>query len=133
MRATRGWVIAYWSLWAAVFLTAALNMLHVRAGFLTNYAADLVVPALLYVMFRGLAERERRPRLLRRWFGATPERSALVLFLASAGTEWSQRYWPKGVFSGRYDPWDIAAFGVGIGICYACDRWVSFSGSGAAP
>jgi len=130
MRARRGWVILYWSLWAVVVLTAALNMLQVRAGFLTNYAADLAVPPLLYVMTRGLAERDRQPTLPRRWFGGTPERAAVVLFLASAGTECSQRYWPKGVFPGRYDPADIAAFAVGIAICYVCDRRFPVSRSG---
>lgn len=47
----------------------------------------------------------------------------MVLFLASTATEWSQQYWPRGVFAGRYDPLDIAAFGSGILICYACDRF----------
>jgi hypothetical protein len=121
--ALRSWQVAYWALWAAFIATAALNMLHVRAGFLTNYAADVVVPALLYVMTRGLAERDSRPTLVRKWFGGTPERAATVLFLASAATELSQRDWPKGVFRGRYDPLDIAAFGVGLSICYACDKW----------
>lgn len=32
---------------AAFLLTAALNLLHLRAGFLTNHLADLTVPALL--------------------------------------------------------------------------------------
>jgi hypothetical protein len=123
IRALGGWLLVYWALWAAFIATAALNMLHVRAGFFTNHAADLVVPALLYVMLRGLAERERRPpTFMRRWFGGTPERTGTVLFIASAATEWSQRYWPHGVFSGRYDPLDIAAFGVGIGLCYVCDK-----------
>jgi len=123
MRAVRGWLIVYWALWAAFVMTAALNMLHMRAGFLTNYTADLVVPALLYVMLRGVADRDPRPTLLRRWFGRTPERAGTVVFLASAGTEWSQRNWPRGVFSGRYDPWDIAAFALGIVLCYVCDKW----------
>lgn len=44
----RGWVVAYWVLFVAFLGTAALNMLHVRGGFLTNHTADLVVPAWLY-------------------------------------------------------------------------------------
>jgi hypothetical protein len=128
-RAPRGWIITYWVLWAAFVLTAALNMLHVRAGFFTNYAADLVVPALLYVITRGLAVGDRRPAFVRRWFGGTPERTAVVLFLASTATEWCQRYWPNGIFRGQYDPFDIAAFGIGIAIVYVCDKWSSFPGA----
>ena len=127
MRALRGWRFVYWALWVAFVATAALNMLRVRVGFFTNYAADLVAPALLYVMLRGLAEVECRPTLLRRWFGGTPERAGVVLFLESAATDLCQRHWPKGVFSGRYDPLDIAAFGAGIAVCYAFDKWGSIS------
>jgi hypothetical protein len=125
MRKVHGWLAVYWGLWAAFILTAALNMLHVRAGFLTSYAADIVVPALLYVMLRGLAEHRGRPSLLSRWLGCSPERAAIVVFVASAATEWSQRYWPRGVFAGRYDPLDIAAFGSGLLSCYACDKFGS--------
>ncbi len=123
MSARNAWRIVYWTLWAAFILTAALNMLHIRAGFLTNHAADLVVPALLYVMFRGLAEHDRRPTFLRRWLGATPERAGGALFLASAVTELSQRFWPGGLFPGRFDPLDIAAFALGLVLCYAGDKW----------
>jgi hypothetical protein len=76
----------------------------------------------LYVMIRGLAEREPQPTLVRRWFGRTPERAATVLFLASAATELSQRNWPHGIFPGQYDPFDIVAFGVGIALCYVGDK-----------
>jgi hypothetical protein len=76
----------------------------------------------LYVMIRGLAEREPQPTLVRRWFGRTPERAATVLFLASAATELSQRNWPHGISPGQYDPFDIAAFGVGIALCYVGDK-----------
>jgi hypothetical protein len=116
------WRIAYWTLMAAFIATAALNMGHVRGGFLTNHLADLVVPALLYVVVRGLAEREPRQTLLRKTVGATPETAAVILFLASAATEFSQIYWPKGIFSGRFDPVDLAAYAVGLGVCYICDR-----------
>jgi hypothetical protein len=97
-------------------------MLHVHGGFLTNYLADLVVPAQLYVMTRGLAEREPRRTLVRRLLGGAPERVAGELFLASAATEVSQRYWPHGLFPGRFDPMDIVAYGIGLALCYVGDR-----------
>jgi hypothetical protein len=118
--ARREWKLVYWTLMAAFFLTAALNLLHVRAGFLTSYLADLTVPALLYVVSRGFAT--AKPPYLLRWLGRTPERAAGVLFLASVATEVSQIYWPRGFFAGRYDPWDIVAYGAGLLACYFFDR-----------
>ena len=53
----RGWLVAYWTLFGAFLGTAALNMLHVRGGVLTNHAVGL---ATCYVMDRralGRAER----------------------------------------------------------------------------
>jgi hypothetical protein len=67
------WRIVYWALLAAFLLAAALNMLHVRAGFLTNYLADLVVPAWLYVNVRGLIPNPQRSSLLQKTVGRTPE------------------------------------------------------------
>ena len=119
----RKWTIAYWTLMAAFLLAAALNLLQVRGGFLTSYLADLTVPSLLYVLSRGLAP-TRRPSLLplMRWLGRTPERAAIFFFLASSATELSQVFWPRGLFAGRYDPWDILAYGVGLLICYGIDK-----------
>ncbi|MBK8649664.1 MAG: hypothetical protein IPN16_24615 [Gemmatimonadetes bacterium] len=133
MTVPKGWVLVNQALWAVFILTAALNMLHVRAGVLTNYAADLVVPALLYVMLRGLAEAAPRPSFLRRWIGTTPARAGTVLFLASAVTEVSQRAWPHGIFSGRFDPWDLFAFGAGLALCYAGERWAWLPGASVVP
>jgi len=103
-------------------LAAALNMLHVRAGFLTSYLADLTVPALLYVVARKPAATGATSQWrIMCWLGRTPERAALAFFLASAATEVSQIFWPRGMFSGRFDPWDIAAYGVGLLGCYLLD------------
>lgn len=118
----RGWLVAYWTLVVAFLGTAALNMLHVQGGFLTNHAADLVVPAWLYVASRGLHSRDGRQTLIQRTIGQTPERAALVLFLASTLTEFSQFYWPRGFFAGRFDALDILAYAVGLGICYVMDK-----------
>jgi hypothetical protein len=102
--------------------TAALNMLHVRGGFLTNHAADLVVPAWLYVASRGLHSPRGRETLLQRTIGRTPEIAALSLFTASTLTEVSQRYWPHGAFPGRFDPLDVLAYGCGLAACYVADK-----------
>lgn len=116
-----GWSFAYRMLQASFLLTAALTLLHIRAGFVTSYLADLTVPALLYVVSRGLATGKRR-NFLMRWVGRTPERGASFLFLASTATEVSQIYWPRGFFAGRYDPWDIVAYGAGLSACYCFDK-----------
>lgn len=118
-----GWRVAYWALMAAFLVAAALNLLQVHAGLLTSYLADLTVPALLYVLGRGLVPDKRlHPLRLMRWVGRTPERAATFLFLASSATEVSQIFWPRGWFAGHFDPWDIVAYGTGLAVCYAVDR-----------
>jgi len=118
----RGWLVGYWTLFIAFLGTAALNMPHVRGGSLTNHAADLVVPAWLYVASRGLHSRNGRQTLIPRTLGQTPERAALVLFLASTLTEASQFYWPRGLFRGRFDAMDVLAYALGLAICYVMDK-----------
>lgn len=117
-----GWKVAYWMLMTAFLTAAALNLLQVRAGFFTSHLADLTVPALLYVVTRGLATPDRPRDFVKRAIGRTPERAAILLFLASAATEVSQIRWPDGFFRGRYDPWDIVAFGAGLLVCYGIDK-----------
>ena len=121
---TNGWKVAYTALFIIFIVTAALNMLRIRAGFWTNYAADIVVPAWLYISIRGLGP-TRRMNVLTRYLGARPEVTALALFTASALTEVSQFYWPQGIFSGCFDPRDLLAYAGGIGICYTFDKWTS--------
>ncbi len=119
----RGWTIGYWMLTAAFILTAALNLFHVRAGFLTNHLADLTVPAWLYILSRRLVPGQSF--YLSRWMpwiGRTPESAAIFFFLASSATEVSQIIWPTGFFSGRFDPWDIVAYGAGLLACYLWDK-----------
>jgi hypothetical protein len=121
-RQARGWRAAYYGLLIVWVGCGVLVMNKVRGGFLTNYGADVTQPAWLYIVTRGLDEPGRRTRV-QRWFGTTPERAAMVIFLAAALTEVSQRYWPAGVFPGRFDPLDIVAYAVGVGTCYAIERF----------
>ena len=117
------WLVVYWTLMVSFLVSAALNLARVSGGFLTDYMADLTVPALLYVLARELAPGKRLalPRATQ-WLGRTPERAAIVLLLASVGTELSQAAWPRGVFAGRFDPWDIVAYAAGLVAVYGADR-----------
>jgi hypothetical protein len=115
-----GWRLAWYALTAAFLLSAALNLLRVRGGFLTSHLADLVVPAWLYVHVRGLSP-SAPPRLLHRLVGATPRRAAALLLAASAATELSQAVWPRGAFAGTFDPLDIVAYGAGLAACLAAE------------
>lgn len=115
-----GWSLAWYALTAAFLLSAALNLLHVRGGFLTDHLADLAVPAWLYVHARGLSP-AAPPRLLARQVGATPWQAAALLLAASAATELSQAVWPHGIFAGTFDPLDLVAFAAGLAACMVAD------------
>jgi hypothetical protein len=115
------WRVAYWLLFAMFIVTAALNMLHVRAGFLTNYAADLFLPPWLYIVLRGLAGYRGLRKRLFDWLGGSPALTAGSLFVGSAATEVSQVFWPRGVFAGTFDPLDLAAYAAGLLVCYLID------------
>ena len=118
------WLVTYYLLFAAFLMAAALNMLHMRLGFFTTDLADVVVPAWLYIAWRGLVSPGGRTTLIQRTLGRTPAIAAVSLFIASTITEISQRFWPHGVFSGRFDPLDVLAFAGGLLACYAADtRW----------
>ena len=97
-------------------------MLRIRGGFFTNHAADLVVPAWLYIAARGLHSLRDRQTLLQRTIGRTPELAAVSLFIASALTELSQVIWPHGMFAGRFDPFDMVAYASGLVVCYTADK-----------
>lgn len=117
----RSWSTALHGLTILFGFAALLNMLHLRVPFFTTHAADLSGPALLYIMTRKLWQEGKR-RFPYGLLGRTPEIAAGSFFLASVLTEISQIYYPRGIFSGRFDPLDIAAYGLGIGICYMLDK-----------
>lgn len=37
-------------------------------------------------------------------------------------TELSQYFWPHGIFAGTFDPFDILAYAVGVGVCFLFDK-----------
>jgi hypothetical protein len=97
-------------------------MLHIRGGFFTSYAADLIVPAWLYAALRGLHSSRGRTKFLQRTLGRSPELAAVSLFIASALTEVSQVFWPDGLFSGRFDPLDLLMYASGLAVVYTADK-----------
>jgi hypothetical protein len=116
------WGVAYYVLLAVFILTAVLNMAKIRGGFFTNHAADLVVPAWLYIVARRLHTSGPKLTLLHRTIGRTGATAAISLFVASAITEFSQYFWPRGMFAGRFDPLDVLSYAVGVGACYAAEK-----------
>jgi hypothetical protein len=124
-RSARTLSILRWIAFAGFVVSAMLNLAHVRGGFATKHLADITVPAWLYLSARD--PRKDRP-LLGRVIGASPERAALLLWSASTATEVSQRFWPHGLFSGRFDSLDIVAYAAGILPCYAYDRHLMRAG-----
>ena len=91
---------------------AAANMAGVRGGFLTNYGADLSQPAWLYMVLREQ----------RRWWGESPARTALLVWGGAVASEVCQLYWPRGMFRGTFDPWDLVAFTVSVGSCLVAEK-----------
>lgn len=96
-------------------------MQQVSAGFITNYLADLAFPPWYYIVIRGLVPGHRIPSMVR-WFGASRERAAALIFLVGAVMEVYSYFRPIGVFGGRFDVMDLAAYAVGLAIAYTCDK-----------
>jgi hypothetical protein len=119
----QSWRSIEWFLLAVWLVDAALVMTRHRAGLFTSHAADLTLPAWLYVVIRS-KHPSSRVAPLRLLASAPPAVIAAVVFIASTATEVSQYFWPRGLFSGTFDPLDIFAYGAGVGLCLLADlRW----------
>ena len=128
---TRYWILAQRILFTIWVICGILVMQQVPAGFLTNYGADLTQPAWLYIVSRGLTHPGKR-NVYSRIFGTSLELPAILIFVAGALTEFSQRYWPNGLFRGTFDPIDIVAFAVSITTVYAIDKYLVVKASKTA-
>lgn len=115
------WRVLWWTLLVIWVVCAVLEVTSAGPYLPRAYGADIAIPAWLYISTRSLDNRDRK-RVIRRYLGRTPETAAVLLLLASTGTELSQRFWPNGLFPGHFDWLDIAAFAAGIGLCYALDK-----------
>ena len=110
----------------AIFVgIGGLQMYRVDAGLLTDYGADLFAPPYLYVIVR-----QGRLRL----------RSLTALSVVLGGCylwEWMQRYdlagTPFAITRGRFDPFDLLAYTVGLLVVYGADvLWSRTRRSGAS-
>lgn len=96
----------------------ALQMFHIRGGFMTNYGADLVGTAWLYAMFRQGRTVIRPGRVM------SPGRTTAFIFIACAASELAQKL---RLFPGVFDPLDFFAYAASVLACYALDRRVGLS------
>ncbi len=112
----RAETILLWLLFVAI---GALQSRHMHLGVITDYGADVVCPAVLYVT-------ARQGKSLLRYVGLSPdrpERIAAGVFVLCVGWEIGQKFhWIPGV----YDPMDIVAYAVGVGVPYLIDRWLQY-------
>src|SRR5271170_4760696 len=109
-------------LWVLFIAIGAIQSKHIRLGFITDYGADIVCPALLYVT-------ARQGKSLLRYVGLRPERPVMIaagVFVLSVGWEIGQKlHWIPGV----YDPLDIFAYALGVGATYLIDMWLQYKAS----
>jgi hypothetical protein len=118
------WKIAYWILLISWVTGATLFMARIKGGFLTNYLSDLTFPAWFYIHIRGLSTTERQlPNILifKDWFGLTPTRSIVSILIVGIISELKTFYWPTGILTGTFDYLDIAAYAIGLFVCYYFD------------
>jgi hypothetical protein len=121
MASGSGWAIVKWALFAVWTVAAAANVGKIRGGFLTNHAADLAIPAWLYIVLREQKAQGRGPHRLPR-AGRSAEATAAMIFSGAALTESSQYFWPLGVWAGTFDPLDIAAYAASVAACYLSEQ-----------
>ena len=119
------WSIAYWILLIGWILGAGLFMARFRGGFFTNYLADLTFPPWYYIYLRGHSSKTGDiPSLILfgKWFGQSPERAAISIFIVGVVSELKTLYWPNGFISGTFDSLDILAYAIGLLVCYYFDK-----------
>jgi hypothetical protein len=102
--------------WGAFIGVGALQMAHVHAGFVTNYGADVVCPALLYVLVR------RRKMIPFNLLHVRPRPLAAAACILIPCFVWEilQRYdlsgTPLAITRGHFDPLDLAAYAIGVAV-----------------
>jgi hypothetical protein len=108
----------------ATGIVAALQMAHMSVGLVTSEGADLLCPALLYIVMR------RNQTLLSRVWPKRPSagQAAGIILGACYAWEFCQRYnlqgTPLAITRGTFDPLDLLAYTLGVTAVYLPDRFV---------
>jgi len=107
--------------WGAFIGIGALQMAHVRGGFVTNYGADVVCPALLYVLARRGTMIPFNLLRLR----PQPAVAAACILIPCVVWEILQRNdvsrTPLAFTRGHFDPFDLVAYTVGVAAMFLLD------------
>ena len=109
---------------AATGIVAALQMAHIRLGLLTSQGADLLCPALLYLVTR------RNQTVLKRLWRGQPSSAQVAAILLGACYLWEfcQRYdlqgTPLAITRGTFDPMELLAYTLGVAAAYLPDRFI---------
>lgn len=111
----------YNAMMAIALAIGALQTFQVKAGWLTNYGADVFGTAWLYGLFR-----QGRTVLQRRRGGMSAGATAAFVFAGCAGSEFMQAV---KLIPGVFDPLDLAAFAATVTACYALDRALDLGGT----
>ena len=91
----------------------ALQMYRVHGGWITSYGADVFGTAWLYAMIRQGRTIFRRGVIVADWH------TALFVFAGCAASECGQQY---HLVPGRFDWYDLLAYGLTVLACVAIDR-----------
>lgn len=105
----------------ALFILVSFSKGSLPPGLVRGYGFDVVVPAFLFVEARGLYA-PGRANFWNRLIGCSPERAAFVAYLISALSELGQYFKSWTHLPGVFDPSDLVAYAVGIGVVYAIDK-----------
>jgi len=115
----------YWKAAIITLGTIALATCLVRIpGFWSSYVLDIVGPAWIYILVRGLFSRAQ-PAMLARFL--SPE-AALVIMMAACFLIEAAQYFQ--LYEAHYDPYDFLAYVSLLLPCYAIDRWLRNCQSG---
>ncbi|WP_239492489.1 hypothetical protein [Luteitalea sp. TBR-22] len=99
----------YHAAFASSLIVGALQMQHVRGGWITNYGADVFGTAWVYAIVR-------QGRTTFRWPAMAPWVAGAFVLAGCVATEVAQRWLP-----GTFDPYDLVAFTATIVGCVALD------------
>jgi hypothetical protein len=109
----------YWKATIITLGSIALATCLVRSsGFWSSYVLDIVGPAWIYILVRGLFSKTQ-PAMLGRLL--SPEAALVIMMVACFLIEEAQYF---HLYDAHYDPLDFFAYVSLLIPCYVIDRWL---------